>query len=314
MSVLLSFVIPCYRSEKTIENVVQEIIQTVSERESYDYEIITVNDCSPDDVYKRLENMADRNHKIKVINLSKNMGKHAALLAGYSVVRGQYVISLDDDFQCPTYNLWELLGPIENDECDCTTASYIKKQESISKLAGSWINLRMSEIMLDKPKGLRLENFSAMKRFVCDEIVNYKNPYPYLEGLMVRATNRIKMVSMEQRSRADNNVSGYTFRKSLELFVNGLTAFSVKPLRFATITGGMFAICGFFWGIYTILRKILYPAVPMGYSSIMAVLLISSGLIMLMLGLVGEYVGRIYISINDSPQYVIRNTINIEPS
>ena len=171
--------------------------------------------------------------------------------------------------------------------------------------------MKMLEILIDKPQGFRFENFSIMKRFVADEIVKYRNPYPYLEGLILRVTRRISSVPMEQRERADDNKSGFTFIKSVSLLTNGLTAFSVKPLRFATVVGCAFAIIGFIWGLYTVIHKFVRPDVPIGYSTIAAVLLLSSGMIMFMLGMIGEYIGRIYICINDSPQYVIKETINI---
>lgn len=308
---LISFVIPCYRSENTISMVVDEIINTVSERSEYDYEIICVNDCSPDNVYSKLEKMATGNTKIKVINFAKNMGKHAAVLAGHSVVNGKYVVDMDDDFQSPVNQLWRLLEPIENDECDYSTAEYREKKESRFKRFGSDVNSVMSHIMLDKPKGIRMETFSIMKRFVSDEIIKYKNPYPYMEGLVLRTTRRIKTVEMEQRERGDDNKSGFTFKKSLQLWINGMTAFSVKPLRIATFMGFGAALMGFVYGIVIVVQKLVGDILVLGYSSLLAMILFIGGLIMLMLGLLGEYIGRIYICLNASPQYVIRNTINI---
>lgn len=309
---LISFVIPCYRSENTIEMVIDEIRNIVREREGYDYEIVAVNDCSPDHVYDVLAKLAKEDSKVKVINFAKNMGKHAAVIAGYSVVSGQYVVNLDDDYQSPVNELWKLMELVESDECDCATAEYFVKKESLFKRIGSNINLKMSEIMLEKPKGLRIENFSVIKAFVAKEIINYRNPYPYLEGLTFRVTNRVKAVQMEQRDRGDDNASGFTIKKSISLILNGLTAFSVKPLRFASLCGVLFAALGFAYGVVTIIRKLIHPEILLGYSSLLAVILFSSGLIMVMLGLIGEYLGRIYICINDSPQYVIRNTINID--
>ena len=167
MKALLSFVIPCYRSELTIEKVIDEIIETVSQRaDKYDYEIICVNDFSPDDVLSVLSRMAKNNNKIKVIDLAKNMGKHAALLAGYGYINGDYVVNVDDDFQCPVYELWNLLEPVECDKCDCSTAKYIKKKQSFMKNIGSDINMIMSSIMLNKPKDLRFENFIISSKSV----------------------------------------------------------------------------------------------------------------------------------------------------
>ena len=127
---LLSFVIPCYRSEMTISKVVDEIVNTVSEKSQYDYEIIAVNDYSPDDVYSVLVNLASKNKRIKVINFAKNMGKHSAIMAGFSFVSGDYIVNIDDDYQCPVNNLWRLLEPVENDICDVATAHYSKKKET----------------------------------------------------------------------------------------------------------------------------------------------------------------------------------------
>lgn len=310
--ILLSFVIPCYRSEKTIAAVIDEIISTVSQRGKYDYEIIAVDDFSPDHVSDVLAGIAKNNQRIKVIRLAKNMGKHSAVLAGYSFVKGDYIVNLDDDGQSPTYELWKLIDAVESDECDYATAAYHKKKESKMKVMGSNFNMWMGHVLLDKPKDFRFENFSVIKSFVAKEMIKYTNAFPYLPGLILRVTNRIKAIPMEERERKDENASGYTLKKSVALVANGMTAFSVKPLRIATVTGVIFAFLGFCYGLYIIIRKLVNPALLVGYSSMAAILLFSCGLIMMMLGVIGEYIGRIYICINESPQYVIKETINVD--
>ena len=309
---LLSFVIPCYRSEKTIKKVIDEIITTVSQKSGYDYEVIAVNDGSPDGVYGVLQELALHTPKIKVINLAKNMGKHAAVMAGYAYVNGEYIVNLDDDYQSPVDHLWELVAPVEADLCDVATAEYAEKKEARWKKIGSNFNMLITEIMLDKPKGLRMENLNVVKRFVVDEVIRYKNPYPFVEGLILGVTKRVITVPMEQRDRGDDKGTGFTFFKSLALFSNGLTNFSVKPLRIAMIAGLMFSILGFLYGVYIIINRFIHPELAAGWSSLMAVMLFSSGIIMLLLGVIGEYLGRIYISLNRSPQYVIRETINTD--
>lgn len=309
---LLSFVIPCYRSEKTIKMVVDEIISTVSERgDKYDYEIICVNDFSPDNVIDVLKKLAHENNKIKVINFAKNMGKDSATLAGYAYVNGEYIINIDDDFQCPVYELWRLLEPLEKDECDFSTANYYKKKQSAFKNFGSNVNMIMSAIMLDKPPKLRFENFSIFKRFIVNEIIKYDKPYPYIEGLVYRITKRVSVVMMEERSRGDDNSTGFTFGKSFSLWLNGFTSFSVKPLRISSILGFIFAVIGFIIGLVMVIEKIVDPTVPAGYTSLIAAQLLIGGILMIILGLIGEYVGRIYICLNNSPQYVVKETINI---
>lgn len=166
----------------------------------------------------------------------------------------------------------------------------------------------MSIALLGKPKELQTSNFFIVKRYVIDEIRNYKNPYPYMEGLILRSTRRIVNVEMEERDRLEGT-GNFTFIRSLSLWINGFTAFSVKPLRIATLIGFATAVIGFVSGITIIIRKLCVPDMLMGYSSIMSAILFIGGIIMLILGLIGEYIGRTYICINNSPQYVIREII-----
>ena len=308
----ISFVIPVYRSENTIVRVIDEIKSVISTRANIDYEIICINDCSPDGVFSVLESLAINDKKIKVIDFAKNMGKHAAVLAGYMIATGDYVVTLDDDYQSPVCNLWMLIDPLEKDLCDVTTANYTQKKQSWWKKIGSNFNHFVTNFLLDKPHDLRFDNFNAMKLFVAKEISKYKNPYPFLDGLIVRTTGRILAIEMEERTRADDNTTGYTLKKSIDLFFNGFTSFSVKPLRISTTIGFAAAVLGFLWAIITFIKKIINPLVEIGYTSTLIIILILGGLILMSQGMLGEYVGRIYICLNASPQYVIRRTINIE--
>ena len=305
----ISFVIPCYGSEETIEPVINEIEECVGQRREYDYEIIAVNDCSPDNVLSVLKDIARRDKKVKVIDLAKNFGKHSAVMAGFSVVKGDYIVCLDDDGQCPMDRLWDLLDPVIDGGYDFSMAKYGVKKQSGFKNFGSAVNSLMTQILIDKPKELHFSNFKAMKRFVVDEMLKYNNPYPYLEGLTLRTTRNILTVPMDERNRIAGE-GHFTFKKSIALWMNGFTAFSVKPLRISTFFGIICAILGFLFGLFVIIRKIVHPNIAMGYSSTMAVILFIGGIIMLMLGLIGEYLGRIYISLNNSPQFVIREIYN----
>ena len=145
-----------------------------------------------------------------------------------------------------------------------------------------------------------------------DEIIKYDKPYPYLEGLIYRVTHRVAVVEMQERNRADDNATGFTLKKSLSRWVNGFTAFSVKPLRIATVLGLIIALLGFIFGIIMIIRKLMIPDIAMGYTSLISLLLFIGGVIMMLLGLIGEYVGRIYICLNNTPQYIIKDTINLD--
>ncbi len=306
----ISFIIPCYGSEKTVEIVIEEIQKKVAEREEdYDYEIIAVNDKSPDDVWNVLKKISQKNEKVKIISLAKNMNRPGALMAGMANATGEYIILMDDDGQCPMENLWNLIKPLEEGH-DVSIAKYPKYKQSIFKSFGTIVNRKMTEIVMEKPKELNFTNFTAIKKYIVDEMLKYKNPYPYMTGLLLRTTSDIVNVEMEERERITGNTN-FTLKKMLKLWINGFTAFSVKPLRISTVIGLLTAIIGFVYGIFIVIHKIfIHSSILPGYSSLMAVLLFIGGIIMLMLGLIGEYIGRIYICINDSPQYVIKEKHN----
>lgn len=304
----VSFVIPCFRSEQTIGHVIEEIRQTMqADLPAYSFEIILVNDGSPDNVMGVIREYSEKYDNITGICLARNFGQHAALMAGFRHVTGDIVICLDDDGQTPPSEAGKFVREIEAGR-DVVYARYANKKHSAFRNFGSHVNELMTRFMLGKPKELYISSYFAARRFVIDDVVRYENCYPYVIGLVLRTTKNIGNVDVNHRQR-ELGRSGYTMKALLGLWFNGFTAFSIQPLRFATLVGVFCAASGFLYGIYTIIRKLLVPDVPMGFSSLMSVLVFIGGMIMLMLGLIGEYVGRIYISLNNSPQYVIREIV-----
>lgn len=303
---LISYVIPCYRSQATLPGVVEEIQQTMKKLEQYEYEIVLVNDCSPDDTFDTIRKLCEENDNITGINLAKNFGQHSALMAGFHYAKGEIVICLDDDGQTPADEADKLIAGIEQG-ADVVYAKYIHKHHSGFRNWGSHVNELMTRVMLGKPKELYLSSYFAARRFVIEEIIRYEYAYPYVIGLVLRSTKNIVNVEVEHRDR-QAGASGYTLGKLLGLWFNGFTAFSVKPLRIATVTGAGCALVGFAYGIYTIIKKIFInpPGLVTGFSALMSVMVFMGGMLMLMMGLIGEYMGRMYISMNNSPQYVIR--------
>lgn len=301
---LLSFVIPCYHSEKTIQSVVEEIENTMLEHSITNYEIILVSDGSPDNVYQMICKMNQNDHRVKGCEFAKNYGQHAALLAGLRMTKGDIVVCLDDDGQTPPREAFKLISALEKG-ADVAYAKYAEKKHSRFRNLGSFINGKMAEVMLEKPHDLYLSSYFAARRFVVNEVIRYENPYPYLMGLVLRATRNIVNVEIIHHDR-EKGKSGYTLRKLLMLWLNGFTAFSVKPLRVATLMGVFLALVGFMYSIWTIINRFINPNAPMGWTSTIIIMLILGGMILFVLGLIGEYIGRIYISINNAPQYVIR--------
>lgn len=302
----ISFVIPCYRSERTLGGVVSEVKSVLAQRPETDYEFVLVSDHSPDNVWNVIKRLHDSDPaRIKGLELARNFGQHAALMAGYARTTGDLVFSLDDDGQAPVESIWALVDKLLEENFDVVYGAYGKKRHSSFRNFGSRVNDRMAECLLDKPKNVRVSSFFIARRFVVDEVVKYTQPFPYVLGLVLRVTRNVGEMEVRHRNRAEGT-SSYTFLKLLSLWVNGFTAFSVKPLRLASLVGVLSSLGGFLGGIWAVVNKLfIHPQAPIGYSSFMSSLFFIGGIIMLMLGLVGEYVGRIYICINRSPQYVI---------
>lgn len=304
----VSFVIPCYRSERTLPAVVNEIEETMKELSQYTYDIVLVNDCSPDNTAAVIKNMCDTKEYIHGISFAKNFGQHSALMAGLRATDGDVVVCLDDDGQTPANEVGKLLTKIE-EGFDAVYARYAHKQHSGFRNFGSKVNELMTRSMLGKPKELYVSSYFAVRRFVVDDMIRYENCYPYVIGLVLRTTKNITNVDVTHRER-EIGTSGYTLGKLLGLWFNGFTAFSVKPLRIATAIGVASAIIGFLYGIYTIVKKFILPDVAVGFSALMSAIVFFCGMILIMLGFIGEYIGRMYISMNNSPQYVIRDKWN----
>ena len=312
MGKMISFVVPCYRSQATLPSVIREIQETREGLSQYTYEVVLVNDCSPDNTFESIRELCRENKNITGINMAKNFGQHSALMAGFHQVKGDIIVCLDDDGQTPADEVGKLLEGIEKG-ADVVYAKYAHKHHSGFRNWGSHVNELMTRIMLGKPKDLYVSSYFAARRFVVDEMIKYEYPYPYVIGLVLRTTKNIVNVEVNHRDRMEGT-SGYTLGKLLGLWFNGFTAFSVKPLRIATVTGAGCAFLGFAYGIYTIIKKIFInpPGLVTGFSALMSVLVFMGGMLMLMLGLVGEYMGRMYISMNRSPQYVVREIVNCE--
>ena len=303
----LSFVIPCYNSSLTIEGVVKEIQSVILSLEISSYEIILVNDGSPDDVWDKIQQLSG-DDRIIGINLSRNFGQHAALLAGYASASGDLVVSLDDDGQTPIEELQKLLCKID-EGYDVVYAYYDEIKQNGFRRFGSWMANKMSHVFIGSPKDFKGSSFYVAKKYIIEEIVRYNYPYPYLFGLVYRTTHSVGNVLTHHRKRVSGQ-SGYTFKTLMKLWMNGFTAFSVKPLRIGTCMGVVTSAFGFVVAMIIVIRKIINPDIAAGWSSTISIIMIIGGLILVMLGLLGEYIGRIYICINKTPQYVIKEKIN----
>ena len=299
----ISFVIPCYYSEKTVESVVEDIVNEFPEEE-YDREIVLVNDGSKDGTYDVLCQLAERIKGVKAINLAKNFGQDAATLCGLSECKGDYIVVLDDDGQNPPCEAHKLLDEIDKGY-DAVFAKYHKKKDTKFKSFGHMVNDRMVTAMIRKPKDLELNSYFVINRFVRDEMLKYKGAYPYIWGLIIRCTDSMTNVYVEHKNR-EVGESTYNLSKLLGLWVNGLLSFSVKPLRLTLVMGTIACLFGFIITIIVVINTLLYGDVP-GWTTLIMAILLMGGIQLLMLGMMGEYLGRLFINQNNAPQFVVRD-------
>ena len=308
----LSIVIPVYNSEKTIEEVVNEIEIAVSKLSSkYDLEIILVNDYSKDNSLQVCKNICQHKSFVKLISFSKNFGQHNALMAGIKIASGDYIISMDDDLQTPPDEMSKLIDELERNNYDVVFAKYKTENKSIFRIFGGFVNDLMANALVEKPKSITINSYFIMKKYIADEIIKYGHAYPYMGGLIFRVTQNVGNILIEHRDRKIGK-SNYTLKKLLQLWFNGFTSFSVKPLRISSVFGLFFSITGFVYLLIIIIRKIINPGIPAGWTSIMAAIIFFGGIQLLSIGLLGEYIGRVFLSINKKPQYVVKEIYNID--
>ena len=307
----VSAVIGLYNSEKTIGDVIKELKEAFRESSKYELEMVLVDDHSPDNVYELVKGFAKEDKSIKVIHLAKNSGQTNAVIEGYRHATGEYIIEMDDDLQMPAREAVRMVEHLEEGNYDVVFAKYADQKESFGRRLGSKINNKMTQIMLKKPKHIRVNSFYVMRKFVKDEMIKYSNHYPYLYGMIFGITNNVANLEVEHRERAYGK-SNYTFRKLVGLWTNGFLNFSVEPLRVATKLGTIIASVSFVVAIVLIIQRIIYPTKSMGWSSLMVTIIFFSGVQLLGMGLLGEYLGRQYISDSGMSRVSVKEKINCE--
>lgn len=300
---LISIVTPCYYCEKTIKSVVDDVVKNIAPL-GEDYEIVLVNDGSLDNSWEVLKEIAEENSHVKIIDLGKNYGQASAIMCGYNNCKGDVIVTLDDDGQNDPKEVPKMLEKLQ-EGYDAVFADYIKKKDTWFKKWGHDFNNFMAKIMLNKPKNLELNHFFVMNRYVCDEIIKYKGPYPYVWGLILRCTDGLANVKVEHKDREVGN-STYTLKKLISLWINGFTSFSIVPLRISSFLGILFAALGLVYGIFLFIWFLNGKVDVKGWMSTTSVILILGGVQLVMIGMLGEYVGRIFLTDNKEPQYTVR--------
>ncbi|MBP8299063.1 MAG: glycosyltransferase family 2 protein [Planctomycetes bacterium] len=307
---LLSIVVPLYRSADSIERLIQELSALPVDGGC---ELVLVNDGSPDNTAELAEKfMQSSSRAITLVKLSRNFGEYNAVMAGLHHAQGEYIVTMDDDLQNPPSEVLKLLQHARTGGYDVVYSYYADKKHDRWRNFGSWLTNRVSDLLLDKPRGLYLSSFRVMSSFVAKEVCRHDGPYVYVDGLILQVTQKIGRLQVEHAERA-TGVSGYTFRRLVRLWLVMFVGFSVMPLRLATLVGFLMAGSGFLFMIVVIVLRLMYGAVE-GWSSLMAALLLFSGTQLILLGVAGEYIGRTYLTANKKPQFVVRDVVRNGPA
>ena len=302
---LYSIVIPCYKSSKTIRKVVEMTMQEMDRLDRREYEFVLVDDCSPDDgeTMAALMGLVRDYACVKVVELAKNAGQHNAVMAGLNEGSGDVFIAMDDDMQTHPSQLGKLLDEFDKGY-DIVDGYYEHKEHSKFRNFGSYVNYMTVRILLKKPKDLKTSSFWVIRKFVRDYAVEYKSAYTHLQGLFLRTTRNISSVPIQHFKR-EVGTSNYTLKKLIKLWSN-ILGFSIVPLQMATYTGFFFSLIGILAAIGVIILKFVRPATYIGWPSMMATICFFSGLNLMFMGIIGEYVGRIFLGMSKNPQYVVR--------
>ena len=301
----LSIVIPLYNAAPSLVALHQEISALEVQG---GHELILVNDGSRDETEAiALKLTRESQFPTTFLSLSRNFGEHNAVLAGLRAVSGRYVVTMDDDLQNPPSEALKLLAVAEAEKRDVVYAIYDRKEHAWWRNAGSRLTNLIADFVVDKPRKLYLSSFRCLSRFVADEVAKSRTPYPYIDGLIFQVTQNAGTVRVHHAERAQGS-SGYNLRKLLRLWISMLVNVSILPLRLMTFAGMITSMLGFLAVIEVVLERLLHKT-PTGWSSLMAAMLLLSGTQLLLLGILGEYVGRIYLGVSEKPQSVVRERV-----
>ncbi|HUE87384.1 MAG TPA: glycosyltransferase [Vicinamibacterales bacterium] len=307
MKLALSFVVPMYNAASTIEAVVRDI-------EKLDvpggHEVVLVDDCGGDDtvdVCRRL--LATTRVPLTVVAHARNFGEHNAVITGWRHARGNHIVNLDDDGQNPPREALRLWQHAVATGKDVVYGHYETKRHSMFRNFGSWVTNRMTDWALDKPAGFYLSSFRCVSAFTACQVINYSGPYPYIDGLLLQVTQSIDSIVVSHEARQVGR-SGYTLRRLIRLWLSAWLNFSLLPLRIATLTGFTMATIGMIAFVVVLWLWFVGRGPQYGFGWLMSALLIFSGIQLVMLGLIGEYLGRMFLTINQRPQAVVREVIS----
>lgn len=302
----ISIVIPVYNSHECVAELSRQIADAMG-KNGISYEQIMVNDCSKDTSWDEIKKEAEKNPNLLGINLRKNGGQDSAILTGLNYASGKWIVIMDDDLQHSPYDIPKLYDEAKK-RFDVVYANFEAKKQKLWKNLGSWFNGKISEIALDKPKGIYLSPFKIVNGEVVKEMCKFNNLFPYIDGLIFQVTRNITQIDIEHHKR-ELGKSNYNLIKSIKVFLRMLFGFSTMPLNIASYTGFFSALVGLGLAVWYAVEYFLGKADVTGWTTIVILLLILGGLILVSLGIIGKYLGQVYLTVNKHPKYIVKDCI-----
>ena len=302
----ISIVIPVYKSELFVEKTVFEILLHV-EKISSESEIILVDDGSPDNSWTVISRLATEISNVRAIRLIKNYGQHTAVLCGIEHSKGDYIITMDDDLQNPPSEIVKLVDKIE-EGYDLVFAKFEEKKHASYRKMGTRVIDLLNKKVFNKPDNIVLTNFRIFNKTVAQRIVKYRVNEPYIPGLLLMHASRIGNV-LTKHAHRDSGQSNYSLRKIASLVSRLLFNYSSFPLKALSTIGAFIAVGSFCWGTAAIFRQLLFGTSIQGWTTLVVLVSFLNGFVILLLGVLGEYVVRISKTISHDRSYHISEDI-----
>jgi glycosyltransferase involved in cell wall biosynthesis len=302
-----SVIIPVYNSAKIVTLVIERT-RTFFAQHGLSYEIILVNDGSRDGSWAVIAAQAAQYPEVIAINLLRNYGQHNAVFAGIHQSRGQHVITIDDDLQNPPEEIIHLIDAMRDGNHDVVFGRFVQKQHSLVRRLGSGLIRQMNNRIFMCPPDIVPTNFRLIRRDVVDRMLGYRTAYPYTTGLALMFAQSVGNAWVKHQERHEGK-SNYNLVRIISLVLRILFNYSIWPLRLVTITGFVIASVSFLIGVVLIVRKLFDSIQIEGWTGIMVMLALLNGVIIVMLGMLGEYTIRILQQMNSKETYHIKEVV-----
>lgn len=304
---IYSIVIPVYNSEKIVKKTVEQIL-AVADQYNYNFEIMLVNDSSPDDSWGVISKLAQKHENVRSINLLKNYGQHTAILAGFNYAQGDYIITIDDDLQNPPNEIVSLIRKVKEGDFDLVFGKFIQKKHPLYRRLGSKAIGYLNKKIFNKPEHIRLSNFRIIRRDLIDRVLHHRTNYPYIPGLLLMYAAKISNIDVLHIDRSEGK-SNYTISKIISLVSRLLINYSSYPLRLISSIGLAVSLLSFVMGFYYLIIGLFHGSSVPGWTTLIVLISFLSGFIIALLGLIGEYLSRILDHLSNRPSFIVKEVV-----